>query len=170
MRVGATAHYGYHLSQQQLALGIEQSRKHPQLVEPEQHDFGLLFSYNVDGQIYAQPLYMHGLRISGALQNVVFVATENNSVYAFDADSNSGSKGGLIWHVNFNSGAQGVVVTPVSTSDLGGCGDITPNVGITGTPVIDPSSSTLYVVAVTKEVSGGSTVSSRFLRIYRADR
>ncbi len=91
--------------------------------------FGKLFADTVDGQVYAQPLYVQGLNISGGTHNVVFVCTETNSVYAFDADT-----GGITyWHVNLG--------TPFTPS----CGDLTPVVGITGTPVIDISSGTLYV-------------------------
>ena len=91
--------------------------------------FGKLFTDAVDGQVYAQPLYVANLSVSAGPRNVVFVCTENNSVYAFDADT-----GGITyWHVNLG--------TPFSPS----CGDLTPVVGITGTPVIDLSSSTLYV-------------------------
>jgi hypothetical protein len=114
------------------------------------NSFGLLFSYNVDGQVYAQPLYVPGLTINGAIHNVVFVATENNSVYAFDADDN-GADGGLLWQANFNIGPPGVKVTPMPSDDLQ-CYDITPMNGITGTPVIDLASKTLYVVVKTKEV------------------
>jgi len=91
--------------------------------------FGKLFTDSVDGQVYAQPLYVENLSISGGIHNVVFVCTENNSVYAFDADTG----GTTYWHVNLG--------TPFTS----GCGDLTPVVGITGTPVIDLSSSVLYV-------------------------
>jgi len=91
--------------------------------------FGKLFANSVDGQVYAQPLYVENLSISSKLHNVVFVCTENNSVYAFDADA-----GGITyWHTNLG--------TPYTSS----CGDLTPVVGITGTPVIDLNSGTLYV-------------------------
>lgn len=114
--------------------------------------FGKLFTLNVDGVVYAQPLYMSGLKIKGATHNVVFVATENNSVYAFDADAG----GAPLWQTNFNYGASGVTVTPVPDADIN-CENVSPVVGITSTPVIDTSNFTLYVVAKTKEVSNTAT-------------
>jgi hypothetical protein len=112
--------------------------------------FGKLFVYNVDGYVYAQPLYVSGLSIPGqGTHNVVFVATEHNSVYAFDADSKSGPSGGLLWQVNLGPSA----ATPNSDfgNRYGGFNEILPEVGITGTPVIDLASGTLYVDAFTHE-------------------
>lgn len=110
--------------------------------------FGRLFSYPVDGQVYAQPLYMPGVVIPGqGIHNVIFVATEHDSVYAFDADNYLAAP---LWHVSFLNPAQGV--TAASAADLE-CASITPEVGITGTPVIDPASGTLYVVAMTEPSS-----------------
>lgn len=93
--------------------------------------FGRLFTNAVDGQVYAQPLYVQNLSISNGVHNVVFVCTESNSVYAFDADM----PGVTYWHDKF-----GTPYTPPT------CMDLTPVVGISGTPVIDPDSGTLYVV------------------------
>jgi hypothetical protein len=114
--------------------------------------FGPLFVLPVDGAVYAQPLYMQGLKINGKVHNVVFAATENNSIFAFDADT----LGPPLWHANFNYGASGATVTPASSVDVN-CTDLQPIIGVTGTPVIDASAGILYAVAKTKEVSGAST-------------
>ncbi len=102
--------------------------------------FGKLFAANVDGYVSAQPLYMYGLTLNGATHNVAFVATENDSVFAFDADS-----GALLWQISllYPSGS-----APV-TMAVQGCGGVTGlnQVGILGTPVIDPTTNTLYVDA-----------------------
>jgi hypothetical protein len=98
--------------------------------------FGKLFTDSVDGQVYAQPLYVENLGISGGAHNVVFVCTENNSVYAFDADV----AGAAYWQVTLG--------TPYTAT----CTDLTPVVGITGTPVIDLSSGTMYLD--TKQAAG----------------
>jgi hypothetical protein len=110
--------------------------KHPQ--------FKKLFSDAVDGYVYAQPLYVPGVSISGQSHNVVYVATENDSVYAFDADT----AGNPLWHASFIDASAGITPVPASDTD---CTGNAPAYGITATPVIDSSNGTLYVVANTKE-------------------
>ena len=106
--------------------------------------FGKLAQVPVDGQVYAQPLIKTGVSIPGkGIHNVVYVATEHDSVYAFDATTLA-----LLWHVSFLNPAQGV--TSVPNTDLGFT-DISPEVGITSTPVIDPATAALYVVTMTKQ-------------------
>ncbi|HEV2395746.1 MAG TPA: Ig-like domain-containing protein [Candidatus Sulfotelmatobacter sp.] len=104
----------------------------PQNVNSTQ--FGKVYSYHVDGQIYGQPLYLPQLNINGGTHDVVFVATQNNTVYAFDADASAGS-GTTFWSVNFG--------TPKNAYDDAGPW---PVVGILSTPVIDATSNTIYVV------------------------
>ncbi len=120
--------------------------------------FGKLFSYAVDGMVYAQPLYVPGVNIQGQPHNVVFIATEHNSVYAFDAD-NAGAGGGLLWQTNLGTSAV-TTTANFTNADFGtrkfpaGTGpytDITPEVGITSTPVIDTNSGTIYLDAFTHE-------------------
>jgi hypothetical protein len=111
------------------------------------NSFGKLFARTVDGQIYAQPLYLPGLTMQGGTHNVVFVATMHNSVYAFDADDPNASV--ALWQVNLG--------TPVPSQDISSTyRDITPEIGVLSTPVIDPASGTIYVVAKTKN-TGNST-------------
>jgi hypothetical protein len=104
--------------------------------------FGKLFAQAVDSYVYAQPLFVPGLSIGGRTHDVVFVVTEKNSVYAFDATAS----GAALWHTN--------VGTALSCSDLNDCGDLVPGAGITGTPVIDPASGTMFLVALTKDSAG----------------
>ena len=112
--------------------------------------FGKLFSQPVDGYIYAQPLYKEGVVLANkSVHNVVFVATMNDSVYAFDADSNTGSNAKPLWQAIFINPSLGIM--PVPTADVG-CSDIiTPEIGILSTPALDPVGNTLYVLARTKE-------------------
>ena len=120
--------------------------------------FGRLFSCSVDGAIYAQPLWAANLAIGGAKHNVVFVATQHDSLYAFDADASPCAQ---LWHVSLidaaHGGSSSETTVPSGPSGHlvgGGAGDITPEVGVTGTPVIDPSSNTLYVVSKSVIPSG----------------
>src|SRR5579871_4250259 len=114
--------------------------------------FGKLFAFNVDGYVSAQPLYMSALTINGATHNVVFVATEHNSVYAIDSDT-----GVQLWQVNLGPSV------PVS---IEGCPNVTGLVetGILSTPVIDASSNTMYLTSKTY-VSGVASYSLHALDV-----
>jgi Immunoglobulin domain len=107
--------------------------------------FGLLRELSVDGHADAQPLYLSGLTVNGAVHNVLFVATENDSVYAFDADT-----GTQLWKVS-------LIPAGETVSDTVNCGNVAPTIGITSTPVIDRTAGahgTMYVVAMTQAGAG----------------
>jgi len=134
-----------------------------------QTSFGKLFSYPVDGRIYAQPLYVPNVSIIGkGTHNVVFIATEHDSVYAFDADSNGGSNSAPLWKITLLDSAHGAAsgATTVPNGDIS-TADLVPEIGITGTPVIDGSTGTLYVVGKTKEGSVGNP--AYFQRLHALD-
>jgi hypothetical protein len=123
------------------------------------NSFGLLFSYPVDGQVYAQPLYMANVTLPDhSVHNMVFVVTENDSAYAFDANNpTAGPNGnGILWQDSFIDPGNGI--TPISAADVN-CGAINPQIGITDTPVIDPNTGILYFVAATEITAGDGTVS-----------
>jgi len=119
--------------------------------------FGKLFWRTVDGFIYAQPLYVPGVTVQGATHNVVYVATQHNSVYAFDADNPN--QPAPLWQVNLG--------TPVPSQDIciisgdtnpADCPyyDVSPEIGITSTPAIDPVAGIIYVVSRTKNTSNST--------------
>lgn len=106
--------------------------------------FGLRCTLSVDGKVDGQPLYLSQLTIGGTAHNVVFVVTESDSVYAFDSDT-----GATLWHVSLLPSGQ-------TLSDSHGCDQLTPDIGITSTPVIDRSAGTngvIYIVAMSKDSS-----------------
>ena len=108
-------------------------------------NFGKLGFMSVDGLVDGEPLYLSNLTVAGASHNVVFVVTESDSVYAFDANSFS-----QLWHVS-------VLPSGETPSDNRGCGQVTPQIGITSTPVIDPLSGahgTIFLVAMSKDSNG----------------
>ena len=123
----------------------------PSNVNPD--SFGKLFSLSVDSTVYAQPLYVPNLKMSdGLMHNVLFVATSNDSIYAFDADSNGGANSKPIWQISLltSDHGAGAGATAVPWQDTGSP-DVAPTIGITGTPTINPVTNTLYAVANTKE-------------------
>ena len=129
-----------------------------------QTNFGSLFHYALDDQTYSQPLYVPGLTmaVDAKVHNVVFVATVNNTVYAFDADSNSANGGNPLWKTNLTpTGARPPQVSDANAQGAcgGGYRDIANKYGIIGTPVIDTTTNTLYVVA--RDVENTSTFVQR---------
>src|SRR5262249_36951147 len=119
------------------------------------NSFGKLATFNTDGISHASPLYVANVSIPAVgLRNMVYVSTEHDSVYAFDAD---GTGGNPLWHVSFINPAAGVTTVP--NGDTGDCCDIAPEIGVRGSPVIDSTTNALYVVAKAKE--GSSTYVQR---------
>jgi hypothetical protein len=110
--------------------------------------FGKLGSFSVDGKVDGQPLYLSDVAIPGkGTKNVLYVVTEHDSIYAFDADSVNGSSSTVLWKASALKSGE-------SSSDDRGCGQVTPEIGITSTPVIDRSRNAIYVVSVSKDGNG----------------
>jgi len=113
-----------------------------------QAKFGKLGELMVDGKVDAQPLYLSNVSIPGVgTKNVLYVATEHGSVFAFDADNVSGTAAKPLWQISTQLAGE-------VPSDDRGCGQVTPEIGITSTPVIDRTRGAIYVVAVSKNGSG----------------
>jgi hypothetical protein len=110
--------------------------------------FGKLGEFSVDGLVDAQPLLLSNLAMpNGATKNVLYVVTENDSIYAFDADSISSTGSTVLWQVSALGSGE-------TASDDRGCGQVTPKIGITSTPVIDRDRNAIYLVAMSKGSSG----------------
>jgi autotransporter-associated beta strand protein len=120
-------------------------------------NFGKLFTYTVDGYVYAQPLIMTNVNMAGkGVRNVMFVSTMHDSVYAFDADSNSDTNGGLLWKTNLGISSQSPSLEYGARYHPGvGNLDVVPEEGAASAPVIDPVSGTIYLDAFTREVVAG---------------
>ncbi|HEY8748038.1 MAG TPA: hypothetical protein VIM11_08690, partial [Tepidisphaeraceae bacterium] len=130
--------------------------------------FGKLFSTPVDGQTYAQPLYMAGVNITAGshqgVHNVSYVVTEHDSLYAIDADT-----GTVLWQdalllpeAALTAGGHTVTVSTVSNSDVNS-NDVNPEIGITSTPAIDPANGFLYLTAKTKQIVDGVATSPHYV-------
>jgi hypothetical protein len=109
--------------------------------------FGKKGEFMVDGRVDAQPLYLSQVTVGGQKKNVLYVATEHGSVYAFDADSINGNTSTFLWKTSTLGAGE-------TTSDNRGCGQVSPEIGITSTPVIDRARNAIYVVAMSKNSSG----------------
>jgi hypothetical protein len=133
----------YHNDNLRTGLNASETILTPANVNPT--NFGLLFSLPVDGQVYAQPLYVPNLTIPGkGVHNVVFIATEHNSLFAYDADSNLGANAQPLWQDNFG---------PSVPNGYLNSSDINPEIGITGTPVIGSNATygpLIYLISKTQ--------------------
>ena len=153
----ATAQY----DNQRTGANLAETILTPRNVNPAR--FGKLFVAPLDGDVFAQPLYVPNLEIPGkGVHNVVFVATEHDSVYALDA---AGEPKEPLWRASFINPAAGV--NPVAERDVH-CGFISSEVGVTSTPVIDTASRTIYVLARTAE-SGADRTVRMFQRLHALD-
>jgi hypothetical protein len=133
----------YHYDNARTGLNPNETILTPANVNSSQ--FGKLNFLAVDGRVDAEPLYLSAVTIRGQTHNVLYVVTEHDSIYAFDADN-----GTQLWKVSALGNAE-------TTSDDHGCGQITPEIGITSTPVIDRhlgANGAIFIVAMSKDGSG----------------
>jgi fibronectin type 3 domain-containing protein len=147
-RVTPTNYTAYHVDNSRDGVNSAEVILTPQNVGTA-GSFGKFYSVPVDGQVYAQPLYVAGVNITTGpnqgLHNVLYVATENDSLYAIDANT-----GVNLWKDSFINPSAGI--TPFQVVSVLGVGDINPQVGITSTPVIDPAKGIIYLEAKTQEL------------------
>jgi hypothetical protein len=144
----------YHYDNQRTGQNLNETALTPANVNSTK--FGKKGEFSVDGKVDAQPLYLSQVTIGGQKKNVLYVATEHGSVYAFDADSINGTTAAFLWKTT-------TLGTGETTSDNRGCGQVSPEIGITATPVIDRTRNAVYVVAMSKNGS------SYFQRLHALD-
>jgi len=135
----------YHYDNSRSGLNLNETALTPANVNSTQ--FGKKGEFAVDGKVDAQPLYLSQVTIGGQKKNVLYVATEHGSVYAFDADSINGITSTFLWKTT-------TLGTGETTSDARNCGQVSSEIGITATPVIDRACNAIYVMAMSKNSSG----------------
>jgi hypothetical protein len=135
----------YHSDNQRTGQNLNETALTPANVNPTQ--FGKKGEFTVDGHVDAQPLYLSQVNVGGQKKNVLYVATEHGSVYAFDADSISGATSTYLWKTTTLGSGE----TP--SDPVGGCSQVSPEIGITATPVIDRTRNAIYIVAMSKNSS-----------------
>src|SRR6266851_10391128 len=136
----------YHYDNGRSGMNLNETTLTPANVNSTQ--FGKKGEFTVDGRVDAQPLYLSQVTIGGQNKNVLYVATEHGSVYAFDADSISGTTSTFLWKTTTLGSGE------TSSDPVGGCNQVSPEIGITATPVIDRARNAIYVVAMSKNSSG----------------
>jgi hypothetical protein len=141
----------YHNDTSRSGMNTQETVLTPSTVNSAQ--FGKLFSVPLDGNVYAEPLVLTNVTINGTAHAVLYVATEHGSIYAIDADPSNVTPT-VFWQVNLIPSGGSTVVGTVNIAPV--CTDIMPEISITGTPVIDPSTGTLYVVV--KSMVAGNAV------------
>jgi len=145
----------YHYDNQRTGQNLNEVTLTPANVNSTK--FGKLGEFTVDGKVDAQPLYLSNLMIGGQKKNVLYVATEHGSIYAFDADSINGTTSASLWKTSMLGSGE-------TTSDNRGCFQVSPEIAITATPVIDRTRNAIYVVAMSKNSAG-----NYFQRIHALD-
>ena len=135
----------YHYDNQRTGQNLNEVTLTPANVNSTK--FGKLGEFTVDGKVDAQPLYLSNVSISGNKKNILYVVTEHGSVYAFDADSINGMTAASLWKTSTLGSGE-------TTSDNRGCGQVSPEIGITATPVIDRTRNAIYVIAMSKNSAG----------------
>jgi len=148
----------YHYDNQRTGQNLNETALTPANVNSTK--FGKLGEFPVDGRVDAQPLYLSQVTIGGQKKNVLYVATEHGSVYAFDADSVSGTNSVILWKTSTLGGGE----TPSDRDSVLGCGQIGKEIGITATPVIDRTRNAIYVV-----VASQAGISAYFQRLHALD-
>jgi hypothetical protein len=149
--------YTRHTDNARTGTNLQEYALTPTLVS-KRGAFGKVWScINLDGQMYAQPLYVANLSINGGVHNVIFLATQHDSVYAIDADATNCT---LYWKATFVNGTSVIPApaTPLFQSSNPLDWDISPEIGITGTPVVSRSQNELFVVAKTQETDQSSNI------------
>jgi autotransporter-associated beta strand protein len=141
----------FHYDNNRLGANTNETVLTPAIVNT--NNFGLLKKYVVDGYVYTEPLYVPNVTLPGqGTHNVIIIATEHDTVYAFDADGNLGTTGGLLWKTNLGLSALCANQNAFGARYCGNCyPDIVPEVGVTGTPVIDPNTGSLFLDVFTRE-------------------
>jgi hypothetical protein len=151
---GHTGYYTYHYDNNRTGWNPKETALTVSTVASS--NFGLVRTLAADSVVYAQPLYVPNVKVGSVTHNLVFIATENDSLYAYDADT-----GSLVWKRSFITPSTGVTAVPITSVD--NCNQITPTIGISSTPVIDSTTNTIYIVDKTLLTSGGTKSFRNFL-------